>query len=113
MLERLQKGERVPQVELGHVQTLRDELDDRYLEMQRAAETGPQGFETTPTSQSIAEYTLIWEKAVAASALCFAAGDNAYDAAVESTYDAAMIVQGDDRRRLLEHIEGILASRQQ
>ena len=113
MLEKLRKGEGASQEELEKVQVLATELDMKYLNLQSVAEKGPQGFDMPPSSDSIKEYMLIWQKAVAASALCFAAGSNAYESAIESTYDAAIIAEADDRRRFLDRIEAILANRQQ
>ena len=77
---------------------LTQQLDDKYFDFQEAAEDG---------NVSEDEWKQVFSQARAASALAFASGENAFDAASEAIYEAAATV--DEPNELLSIVLKTLA----
>ncbi len=93
----LREGRALPAAERDELQRLVDELDDRYAELEEAAQRG----------QATEEPSAIpFAKARAASALWFATGGDAVQAAIDATYEAWFA--GETGNDLPERIECVL-----
>jgi hypothetical protein len=96
-LRQLRAGHVFTAKQKGRIDTLTAQLDQDYLNLQEAAETG---------KIPVADFMGAFAKARAVAAVSFA-GSDAPDAASESIYEAAAAV-GEDKAVLLSRIESAL-----
>jgi hypothetical protein len=85
--------------EIGEIESLRAKLDDKYFDLQAAAEKG---------GGKKDEYLREFGKARAVSSLCFAGIENPFEAATEAIYEAAATIRDDDKSELFCLVESVL-----
>ena len=89
-LQLLRSSKPIPAELKQNLDTLTQQLDEEYFDLQEAAEDG---------NASEEEWKRVFSQARAVSALLFASGENVLDAATEAIYEATTTV--DDTQELL------------
>lgn len=100
VLQQLRAGELPDAVKRAEVEQLTGQLDEKYLDLQEAAEESGVGAD---------DYLRVFAQARAIAALSFAGNPNTFEASTEAIYEAAAAA-GDKKQELLGLVETALST---